>query len=171
VDPEPALRSLVALCRSSAASPRTHDVPAPVPSFDETKCRNVLEAFLGALRDRDAHAIIARAHPRLFLGWQMEPTPETLVAKIEEARARPSSWGEDVYVHASTGGSRTLETLRSVDESEVSCVNLAIAIEREGGRAGVYVCMLRIEGERWLVSGYLVGAKLVLGVEFPPSGD
>jgi hypothetical protein len=131
----------------------------------------VLESFLGALASGDAMGAIERAHPRLFVGWPTEPSVDTLIQVVDAAKARPRTWTNDVYVHASSGGSRTLETLASVDETDVACINLALSITRESGETSANVCMLRLDGRSWRVSGYSVGSKRVMGVEYPPPGE
>jgi hypothetical protein len=159
------------LCRISPKSRDAPQTPAPLPDFDESSCRAVLEAFLGALNEGDTVGVLARAHPRLFLGWPMEPSPAALLAVVDAAGVRPFSWEHDVYVHASSGGTRTLDQLGQVDRSDVDCINLAMTITHAGRKLGANVCMLRLDGRSWQVTGYTVGSKQLLGVEFPQAGD
>jgi hypothetical protein len=155
------------LCRLAPASNDAPEAPVALPALDESSCGAVLVAFLGALQKGDAIGVLARAHPRLFVGRAMEPSPATIFESIDAAHARPKSWGHDVYVHASTGGSRTLDTLGEVDITEVNCINLALNITRDGGDGGANVCMLRLDGKSWQVTGYSVDSKVLLGLEFP----
>ncbi len=171
----PGLERVVAsareLCRDCPAADDAPSAPGPAPELDESSCRLVLESFLGALASGDAMAAIERAHPRLFVGWPTEPSVDALNEAVDAAKARPRAWANDVYVHASSGGSRTLETLASVDETKVDCINLALSITRENGETSANVCMLRLDGRSFRVSGYSVGSKLVAGVLHPPPGD
>jgi hypothetical protein len=158
-------RAVGDLAAAAPAAPSTPAPVAPAPT-DASSLRVVLEGFLSALRDRDAVGVLAQAHPRLFSTSALEPSPLDLFAPLDDARARPVSWDSDIYVNASTGGSRTLETLARVDRSDVTCVNLAMTATCEDGTRPMNVYLLRLDRIRWRVSGLRIGA-VTMGVEFP----
>jgi hypothetical protein len=156
------------LCRACPPAGEVPVGPSGAPAFDETSSGAVVEAFLGALRDGDALGVLERAHPRLFLDWPMEPSAAALAATLD-ASARPRSWDRGVYVHASSGGTSTLDTLAVLDRSAANCANLAITLQLPRGAAPASVCLLRLDQRHWQVSGYAVGRKQILGIEFPPA--
>jgi hypothetical protein len=144
--------ALLEMCR--AAPPLSAIVEAPAQPSEEAKdVDSVVEAFLGGLRDRDALAALAHAHPWLFPSGPREPTSADLDRAIDAADARPVRWKR--------------VTKCSVNES----VEVTMEIEtptRAEAQVSVYLAPLP-RTERYTVRGYTARGKLVVGMDFPRS--
>jgi len=146
-------QSVLDFCRTAPPIPSTLAAPiAPAPICDERSEEAVADAFMRALRDRDALAALSLAHPFLFPRGPREPRPAELDLAIDAARARPRSWKKGSYTSAGA-------TRRGL---------VTEFAERPAAEVDLHLTTV---GERWTVIGYAIGKEQILGIEYvaPPS--
>src|SRR5262249_15008326 len=129
-------------------------VPQPDPVTHGAPAWLVAEAFLTALAQRDGIRALAQTDPVMFVGLDLEPAPEDVDRVVDAARARPVSWEKVRKTYTLNAGHTYLRfptTATFAGQPDPAPVSLHLN--------DVCGC--------WLVAGYLVREKVVLGEDVP----
>jgi hypothetical protein len=142
---EQVAQTLVRLCRTAPAGVPTLE-PEPVTRDPSAGPQEVAEHFLRALAARDALGALTYADPLLSAGRPSELTLDEVDEAIDDLRARPIDWRQGrLFQSDDTGTYRFKATFTHRPAAELS----------------VYITLRQ---GRWLVCGYSVGTKQVIGI-------